>query len=198
MERHHDGNNQEEENFVIEGTEPTEHIEIVRRDTTKDSMTLQTVLEEAGVGSLFLKFSSEGIDIKLLLDLNQDDFRRMLKDLDINWGDRYKIEKQVELVRKSNKPIAMEDGTPKDISADTTNLVNVTLAEVPDMVNENGKEVGPCKLCYEAAKQDNPQHKCRKCSNVVCSILCSIPDPESDNEMHRVHKHGDYRCIGAN
>ena len=105
-------------------------------------MTLQTVLEEAGVGSLFLKFSSEGIDIKLLLDLNQDDFRRMLKDLDINWGDRYKIEKQVELVRKSNKPIAMEDGTPKDISADTTNLVNVTLVEVPD-VNNNELQDGP-------------------------------------------------------
>ena len=78
MERHHDGNHQEEENFVIEGTEPTEPIEIVQRDTTKDSMTLQTVLEEAGVGSLFLKFSSEGIDMELLLDLNRDDFRRML------------------------------------------------------------------------------------------------------------------------
>ena len=143
---------------------------------------------------MFLKFSSEGIDIKLLLDLNQDDSRRMLRYLDINWGDRYKIEKQVELVRKSNKPIAMEDGTPEDISADITN--SVTLAEVPDMVNENGKEVVPCNLCYEAAKQENPWHKCRRCSNVVCSILCSIPDPESDNEMHRVHKHGDYRCIG--
>ena len=79
----------------------------------------------------------------------------------------------------------MEDGTPEDISADITN--SVTLAEVPDMVNENGKEVGPCKLCYEAAKQENPKHKCRRCSNVVCSIFFSIPDPESDNEMHRVH-----------
>ena len=109
MERHHDGNNQAEKNVVIEGTEPTEPIESVRRDTTKDSMTLQMVLDEAGVGSfLSLKFSSEGIDIKLLLDLNQDNFRQMLKDLDINLGDRYKIEKQVELVRKSNKPIAME------------------------------------------------------------------------------------------
>ena len=48
MERRHDGNNQAEENVVIEGTEPTEPIESVRRDTTKDSMTLQTVLDEAG------------------------------------------------------------------------------------------------------------------------------------------------------
>ena len=48
MERLHDGNNQAEENFVIEGTEPTEPIEIVQRDTTKDSMTLQTVLDVRG------------------------------------------------------------------------------------------------------------------------------------------------------
>ena len=80
----------------------------------------------------------------------------------------------------------MEDGTPEDISADITN--SVTLAEVPYMVNENGKEVGPCNLCYEAAKQENPQHKYCRCSNVVCSILFSITDPESDNEMHREHK----------
>ena len=55
-----------------------------------------------------------------------------------------------------------------------------TLAEVPDMVNEteiDGKKVGPCNLCYEAAKQENPQCKCCRCSNVVCSILCSIQDP---------------------
>ena len=47
MERHHDGNDQAEEDVVIERTEPTEPIESVRRDATKDSMTLQTVLDEA-------------------------------------------------------------------------------------------------------------------------------------------------------
>ena len=39
------------------------------------------------------------------------------------------------------------------------------------------------------------EHKCRKCHKVVCSILCSVHDPESDNEMHIISKHGDDRCI---
>ena len=173
--------NQAEEN-VIEGTEPAEAMNSVQEPTTTVSITLKTVLDEAGVGGLFNKFSSEGIDMELLLDLNRDDFRRMLKDLDINWGDRYKIEKQVGLVKKSSKPIAMEVGTPKEISEDVTN--SVTLAEVPDIINEKvlgDNENGHCTLCTQAAKQENPQHRCRRCSKVVCSILCSIQDPESDN-----------------
>ena len=33
----------------------------------------------------------------------------------------------------------------------------------------------------------------------ICSIFCSIPDPTSDNEMHRVHREGDLRCsLGKN
>ena len=36
------------------------------------------------------KFVNEGIDVNLLLDLALDDLRRMLKDLDVNWGQRYK------------------------------------------------------------------------------------------------------------
>ena len=52
------------------------------------SLTLQMVLDDAGVGGLSGKFKSEGIDIKLLLDLHLDDLRRMLKDLEINWGER--------------------------------------------------------------------------------------------------------------
>ena len=29
----------------------------------------------------------------------------------------------------------------------------------------------------------------------VCNIFCSIQDPSSDNEAHRIHKHGDTRCF---
>ena len=29
----------------------------------------------------------------------------------------------------------------------------------------------------------------------MCNLFCSVPDPRSDNESHRVHKHGDSRCI---
>ena len=83
MERHKNEINQAEEN-VIEGTEPAEAMNSVQEPTTTVSITLKTVLDEAGVGGLFHKFSSEGIDMELLLDLNRDDFRRMLEDLDIN------------------------------------------------------------------------------------------------------------------
>ena len=30
--------------------------------------------------------------------------------------------------------------------------------------------------------------------NVKCNLFCSIQDPNSDNESHRIHKHGDQRC----
>ena len=59
-------------------------------------LTLDSVLADMGLTKLTEKFKCEGIAINLLLDLAIDDLRRMLKDLDINWGDRYKIEKQVK------------------------------------------------------------------------------------------------------
>ena len=47
-----------------------------------------------------------------------------------------------------------------------------------------------CSLCEVAN-----EHPCQKCGRPVCNLVCSIPDPSSDNEMRRVHKHGDTRCI---
>ena len=125
----------------------------------------------------------EGIDLELLLNLNLDDLRRMMQDLG----------KQVE--KKKQNPIV--ENVPHD---ETTTVVllesmegegNFTLEEsivsdenilqISDTnVTENMLKV-PCELCSKAAKQKNPQHKCRKCHKVVCSILCSVPDPESDN-----------------
>ena len=45
-------------------------------------------------------FVNEGIDIKLLLDLALDYLRRMLKDLDVNWGQRYKLEKCLDAIKQ--------------------------------------------------------------------------------------------------
>ena len=39
------------------------------------------------------------------------------------------------------------------------------------------------------------QHLCSICSKPVCNLCCSAQDPTSDNEIHRVHKHGDSRCL---
>ena len=46
-----------------------------------------------------------------------------------------------------------------------------------------------CALCIEGS-----QHMCRICGKSVCVLFCSIQDPESDNEIHRIHKAEDARC----
>ena len=71
-----------------------------------------------------------------------------------------------------------------------TTVVDVELEE--DTSEDNLFD--ECDLCSIANKQKNPQHHCRTCGKVVCSIRCSVADPTSDNEMHRVHKPGDQRC----
>ena len=46
-----------------------------------------------------------------------------------------------------------------------------------------------CNLCIEAT-----QHHCRLCTKSICVIFCSVRDPSSDNENHRIHKANDPRC----
>ena len=173
------------------------------------SPTLKTALGDVGLDSLTEKFEKEGIDIKLLLDLKQEDLRRMLKDLDVNWGDRYKIEKQVEMIKHGHTQNQIENVTLEETATETFNYVTDSLTqEVPDTFSiiVNNEAESPeedtdeviCNLCNEAAKQERPQHKCRKCAKVVCNLFCSIKDPESDNDMHRIHKRGDVRCIAEN
>ena len=214
MKRHIARMHQQQENAIVAETqndeiEHTHHDQAIPSAVVKSSknMTLESVLGDVGLGHLENKFSNEGIDLELLLNLNLDDLRRMMQDLGINWRDKYKVEKQVE--KKKQNPIV--ENAPHD---ETTTVVllesmegegNFTLEEsivshenilqISDTnITENMLKV-PCELCSKAAKQKNPQHKCRKCHKVVCSILCSVPDPESDNEMHRIHKHGDDCCI---
>ena len=191
---------------------------------TSENKTLESLLGDIGLDNLADKFTNEGIDLKLLLDLNSEDLRRMMQDLGVNWGDRYKIEKEVEQVKQNpihivenitleetNAPIPVESMLRDDVTLEETAISEepaeniLQISDVIDTVNVaedilqitddiDAVEV-QCILCAKAEKQENPQHKCRKCSKVVCSILCSIPDPESDNEMHRIHKHGDNRCL---
>ena len=49
-----------------------------------------------------------------------------------------------------------------------------------------------CNLCNNAITD-----KCRKCGKFVYVLFCSIQDPQSDNEIHCVHKLGDTRCYNA-
>ena len=52
-----------------------------------------------------------------------------------------------------------------------------------------------CQLCDVAEKSGNAQHKSRLCLNVVCNLFCSIQDPNSSNQMHRIHKPGHWKCL---
>ena len=47
-----------------------------------------------------------------------------------------------------------------------------------------------CDLCTVGT-----QHRCRICDKIVCVLKCSIQDPNSENEIHRVQKPGDKRCV---
>ena len=51
-------------------------------------------------------------------------------------------------------------------------------------------DTSECNLC-----KITTQHFCKKCNLPVCNLFCSIPDPSSDNEAHRIHKTNDKRCI---
>ena len=54
-----------------------------------------------------------------------------------------------------------------------------------EMEMENGNE--DCEMCRLASSSRSP-HKCRRCGKVVCNFYCSIQDPDSDNEQHRICK----------
>ena len=99
-------------------------------------LTLDSVLADVGLTKLTEKFKCEEIDINLMLDLAIDDLRRMLKDLDINWGDRYKIEKQVEKLKNSSK------ATADETNIDETNVEPTDLqVEIPTLIEEAAQEL---------------------------------------------------------
>ena len=59
---------------------------------------------------------------------------------------------------------------------------------IEDTLDKSGDS--ECNLCAEVSKQEQPQHKCRKCGKVVCHLFCSI--------RIQIHKPGDVRCLPEN
>ena len=100
-------------------------------------------------------------------------------------------------VEKASENDSCEEG-PDSIDIN----YNSSIAEVTEGLDEESVNTGEeyslaadtCAVCEAASQQENPQHRCMRCGTVVCSIFCSIQDPTSDNEMHRVHRVGDIRC----
>ena len=85
-----------------------------------------------------------------------------------------------------SSPISINNDTIVEALTMTEQLV-----ESVDRVDnkENNETDEECNLCKMSS-----QHQCRKCLKPVCNLFCSVQDPDSDNESHRVHKPGDTRC----
>ena len=149
---------------------------------------------DIGLGELALEFETEKVDLNMLISMPKDDFKTLLVDFDLKWGERYKLE----------NAITFEIDSLASVSVDTSNEVNKIIeayttdevAESVTTINEVAeiRQFQECELCNIAKDQNNPLQKFRLCGKVACSIYCSIPDPSSDNEIHRVHKKGDTRC----
>ena len=66
----------------------------------------------------------------------------------------------------------------------------MTQAIAPEQIQDEIISNETCSLCIGST-----QHRCTKCDIPVCIPFCSIEDPNSDDELKRVHKRGDPRCI---
>ena len=61
--------------------------------------------------------------------------------------------------------------------------------EETDEMNKTQNQSENLNLCMEAS-----QHKCRICEKYVCNLFSSIQDPNSENEIHCIHKPGEILC----
>ena len=176
--------------------------------TMKEDVT--TFLKNVGLEQYESILKDNDIDLDILFDLRPEEFMNMAKDLGINsWAHRHKLKRAIE-ESKSKKihvnvvDVSKESHNNND-SKNTTlseNVVDVT--KEPDYENHSKNtthsehddntnliiEKQECDLCLKGT-----QHKCRLCNKIVCVLLCSLPDPDSDNESHRIHKPGDSRCV---
>ena len=79
--------------------------------------------------------------------------------------------------------INVEDNIAHSTAVHETMMQNIDVSQEPEL------DLFDCELCALSG-----QHKCRRCDIPVCNLYCSIQDPSSDLEMHRVHRNGDPRC----
>ena len=84
-------------------------------------------------------------------------------------------------------PNNTETNEDEDMSTDPFESSNDHCSEentsniIKDLETDEGSLT--CRLCDVAN-----EHPCQMCGRPVCNLVCSIPDPSSDNEMRRVHK----------
>ena len=118
------------------------------------------------------------------MNLKSDQIMEMMRDIGIlPWGHRHILRTTLE---EMNKSLGGEDL----IGTFATNETHDLIEETSDGMNDCESTPSPCDLCAGAT-----QHTCRNCGIPVCNLMCSIQDPNSDNESHRIHKYGDARCV---
>ena len=196
----------------------------VTEPTAEYPLTLENMLKELGLSNLLENFAAEGVDMDMLKSLSNEDTKECMKEVGVKrFGDRHKILQQISIEKR--KGVSKKMDIPKETSfteeptkeplEDTSESV---VDQSTDILNRIGEEPVPescpvddydespvepveeheeesvggvnCKLCKDAT-----QHVCRTCLKPVCNLVCSEKDPSSTNEMHRVHKQGDSRCI---
>ena len=186
--------------------------------------TIENMLDDIGLKNLEEHFLSEGVDAKMLLGFDLEELKNCLKEIGIKrFGDRHKITEKVRQIKssinsksqkemeeecmadsptKSFEGIENEADTPSGIVSVSDILTNdndIKASTRYSSLNENvtttenvsshASKDSPCILCCEAT-----QHPCRLCYRQVCNF-CLERDPNSTNEMHRVHVKGHKDCI---
>ena len=157
----------------------------------KGILTMHDVLVSIELEKYRDLFEKEKIDIEMLQDLDNEEIMSMFKELGITaWGERRKIRKGIETLKtqKENDDVSKTQTHFNTIHEDTVDFVDVSKTQSHCITNSED-DLFDCELCKSAE-----QHKCRKCNLPVCNLRCSVQDPLSDNEQHRIHRVGDSRC----
>ena len=197
--------------------EPAIIVALPKSTNADPPVTLQSMLNELGLTNLIENFESEGVDLKMLISLNKADQKECFKEVGVKrFVDRNKLVERIAIEKRKaddvhiEEPIVPEvttnsddhemdflENMEEDVSSDPSETTNPDEHEM-DFVDNLEEDVSPanhliiCEMCEKST-----QHACRICNKPVCVINCSVEDPNSTNEMHRVHKTGDKRCTNS-
>ena len=144
-------------------------------------LTMNSFLKSNNLEKFACLFERENIDLKMLLDLTQEELLCMFKDLGISaWGDRHTLKRAIEelCIKDVEAPSKNFDVDANELPSEN---VEVRVSEPP-----LGNFEVDCILCNQSS-----QHKC-----MLCRILkFSMQDPTSDNEQHPIYKICDPRYV---
>ena len=122
-------------------------------------------------------FKENHIEMKVLLDLRPEEFMDMSKELEMNtWAHRHKIKRALEEYKAE--------------SADNLIISNDSEVLGKSTEDQDDELQDSCEFC-----KNGSHHSCKVCLKVVCVLRCSVPDPNSENESHRIHRPGDSMCL---